>query len=787
MTTTQYLPPMGMIRLPGRLESALPLRNTQVNVKILGGLTSVQVRQQFQNPLNGQAELEYLFPLPEDAAVTGFRLRAGERVIRSVLQESGQARGTFEEARRTGRRAGLLEMRRPNLFSVQLTQLRGGEEIETQITYIDRLELREDGYEFVFPMGLTPKYDRAAYPEEGSGTRAPFTLSRELVGRVSIEVMAELGVSCADPLSPSHALSVQRESATRLKISLKNEEIPDRDFVLRLPCLSGTSLSAVWTTIKSPEGWLVGSILPPREDADTQPPPREFVFVLDRSGSMGGLPILQAKNALKACLRTLNQQDTFRIQVFDHVVEWLSSEPCRAAQAEVWQADAQLDRVDARGGTEIADALKAALSLAVDPRRQRYVVFLTDGAVSAEEEVIHTMLRLRRGARIFTFGIGSSVNRALLRQIARLGQGASEFLQNEEEIEESLIRFQNRISFPALQDLRLSWSQGMPAQILPDPLPDLYYGQALSISGRLGTPPGAKTEMRLSGTAAGHAVNTVCQVLPIPALFEDMGALFAARDQIEAWEDETRLTKKTRDLEEKITRLAMSHGLATAYTSLVAVDEAPGGVSGSPVKIDVALPLPRGGEIDGGYASQAFIAPPGAPAYKTLRSRSFGMADHSMLQSDSDRQAIAVPVMEDKESKLRRLARRQRMNGSWDEDVEMTCAAVLAFLRLGHSPTAGSFRPALRKALAWLRTQHPEGFISLLYRRVLEEAGAASALPPMDNAELALARDWADPERLKQSGNGLDLLRAAVWQRQKVSLPIQHSSGLAELYGLILE
>ena len=163
------------------------------------------------------------------------------------------------------------------------------------------------------------------------------------------------------------------------------------------------------------------------------------------------------------------------------------------------------------------------------------------------------------------------------------------------------------------------------------------------------------------------------------------------------------------------------------------------------------------------------------------------MADHSMLQSDSDRQAIAVPVMEDKESKLRRLARRQRMNGSWDEDVEMTCAAVLAFLRLGHSPTAGSFRPALRKALAWLRTQHPEGFISLLYRRVLEEAGAASALPPMDNAELALARDWADPERLKQSGNGLDLLRAAVWQRQKVSLPIQHSSGLAELYGLILE
>ncbi|MBN1370663.1 MAG: VWA domain-containing protein [Anaerolineaceae bacterium] len=727
---------MGQIVLVDSFASALPLEHTDVTAQVSGPLASVAVTQRFGNPLEAAAELEYLFPLPHEGAITAFELRLGERVIRADLHEIEVARKKFEEARDEGKRAGLLEQRRPNLFGVRLTNVQPGETVLTTVRYQQRVKFDADGYEFVYPMGLTPRYTQPGYPQEGQEVSAPVAQPGEKIGPVEISLSVDAGVQAGEPTSPSHPIETTRLDERRFQVRLAGDQIPDRDFVLRYTVSGADIRPAAWTSEHKDGNFFLATLIPPTPETDVEVPPREFIFVLDRSGSMNGGPIMQARNALRACLRVLGTEDNFRILLFDHELEWYQAEPSKVTQADVDSADAFLACVDARGGTEIISALKAALTIPADPRRTRLVVFLTDGAVSAEGRALENLVADLGNARVFTFGIGPSVNRALLGKMASLGRGAAEFLQAEEDIEGAIIRFQDRVSMPVLTDLSIEWKNGKAWDVYPSLLPDLYIGQPLEICGRVKATWGKPPKVIIRGKRAGQAVEFALELPGASAVDASIGRAWA-RARVDDLLDRMMLEpKESESLRASVISVALEFGLVTPFTAFVVVDEHITD-GGKPTLVRVAQPLPAGLDF-GGFAPPP-SAMPMAASLKSMASPRMrytgGRVMRSMAADASQVDGFAAPLVREsapmqdaapvaprtREEVLRWLGRTQRVDGSWEGSLEFTAAAVLAFVRAGYTTRSGPFRVVVKRAAQWLVQVRGDGWEAFLRWRALNE------------------------------------------------------------------
>ena len=782
-----HLPVLRLAGVPQ--ESPLPLESTLITGQVTGPVVAFSVEQRFRNPFHEPVELEYLFPLAHTAAVSDFELVTGGRRIQGKLEELKQAQERYEQARQEGRRAGLLEQRRPNLFSVQLANILPGENITATLRYQDQLAYRDGEYELVIPMGLTPRYHSPANHGEQAGVDAPLTTETEKVGPVEVFLSVAAGTPAGEPVSPSHRLNVQRLNAQRFNLRLADRTLPDHDFVLRYGVAHEDVALAAWRSPAKDGDFFLATLLPPALEFAPPTPPREFIFVLDRSGSMMGEPIAQARNALRACLRALNPQDTFRILLFDDRLEWYRDVPAPVTQAAVDQADSYLESVEGRGGTEIIPALQAALGLPVDAERMRLVVFLTDGAVSAEARALDAVRSGLGAARLFTFGIGPSVNRALLSSLASLGRGAAEFLGLDEDIEGAILRFQDRVSFPVITDLQLEWQGAQAWDVYPARLPDLYAGQPLEVAARLRVGGDAPARLVLNGRRQGQLLSMALD-LPAPLPEPAIARLWAHRRIDDLLEQQSAGDKATRT---EVIGLALEHNLATPFTAFVAVDSNPAVSDGKPQKVDISQPLPPGLNLEGFTGPQstfaAMAAPMGAPPPSPRRfsaklasydksGSGFGLPGRSMPSATPPASAdsfsapfsqapLSAPMPPEAEETdrdiptflrnrksapsgaevgkpasvafepaavLRQLARTQALDGSWAQDAELTAAALLAFVRQGHTARLGNYRQQVRRAFAWLAQNAVSGQAAWLRAVALAELAAADGLQEQRSA-----------------------------------------------------
>lgn len=778
--------------------SPLPLESMDVAAQVTGPLASVTVTQVFANPFQEPVELSYLFPLPHEAAVFDFELRAGGRVITASVEELEAARRTYEEARDQGRLVSLLEQRKLSLFSLDLANVKPGETVRATLRYQERLRYDDGRYTFVFPMGLTPRYART--PDEADGADAPVSPPGAPAPPVEIFVSIDAGAEFADTdsvESPSHPLEVTRLDGRRAQVRLAGDHVPNRDFVLRYAAASEEVGARTWLSASASGAKLLATLVPPARMDTAEPPPREFVFVVDRSGSMSGGPLAEAKNALRACLRTLGERDTFALLAFDDRLEWQRERPTPFTQRAIDEADRWLERLDARGGTEIAGALGAALSLAADSERRRYVVFLTDGAVHDEAGTFEVVRRSLGSARLFAFGLGPSVNRGLLAKAAEAGRGTAEFLQLGEDVEGAIIRFQDRVSYPVLTDLRLEWEGVKAWDVYPRSLPDLYAGRPLELVACAAHEAGAgEGALTLIGTRGGGDVR-VRVTLPRPVggdgAVERAWARARIDDLLAQGSESARNLPAAR---EQVIALAIEHRLVTPYTALLAVDtegEARG--DGRPRQVAVSQPLPEG--VIMGAVPQAMACMPMTPASfarapmdqmptaapkagrsgrsifnlfkrKRASTQAFGNAEppppnvSSYAETAPYQTAGSNPaetpkaLSTDPELALRELARTQNASGSWgagDVEVELTAAILLAFVRGGHTRRSGHFRRQVSKAVRWLLARsEAEGFAELARTHALAEVEAAELGRPAGEGVLSDEQLRARVADLRDSG-----------------------------------
>ena len=510
-----------------RLESPealpLPLKHTEVQARIAGYVSTVDVTQQFENPFDRKIEAVYVFPLPERAAVSEFVMTIGERRIRGIIREREEAKAIYEEAQAQGYRASLLTQHRPNIFEQKVANIEPGHRIDVNIRYFHTLAYRDGWYSFVFPTVVGPRYNPPGSadpvlalprtPNPPPGAAVQYLRPGERSGHdIAISVELDAGVAI-EAIEASHFIDEIRPGADAARIELANRStIPNRDFVLDFKVAGGRIKSNLLTYAdpeKGDQGYFTMMLYPPENPDDLRRHPLELVFVLDCSGSMIGQPIAQAKAAVIAALDRLQPGDTFQVIRFSTDASQFGDEPIPASHENVDRAKRYVRSLQGQGGTQMVEGIRAALNFPHDPRRLRFVSFLTDGYIGNEAEILREIHASIGASRIFSFGVGSSVNRYLLERMAGSGRGAVAYLGLDDSGSAVMNAFFDRISHPALSDLEIDWGGMQVSDIYPSQLPDLFVGRRVIVTGKyLGEPGDIKVHGRAGGERIAFSLET---------------------------------------------------------------------------------------------------------------------------------------------------------------------------------------------------------------------------------------------------------------------------------------
>ncbi|MDT4969235.1 MAG: Ca-activated chloride channel [Acidobacteriota bacterium] len=616
-----------------------PLKQTNVKAEISGFLSRVRVTQEFENPFKEKIEAVYVFPLPQNAAVDDMTMLVGDRTVRGRILRREEAQAVYEAARANGQVAGLLDQERPNVFTQSVANIMPGEKVTVTISYVETLKYEDGSYQFVFPMVVAPRYVPGTATSAGTGGTAtnttqvpdaskitpPLTARGTRTGQnISVEVSLDAGVPIDELRSNSHEIDVERPNGWSANVRLKHkDEIPNKDFVLKYDVASRRMEDALLTHRTDKGGFFTFIIQPPDRVTVEDVTPKEIVFVLDTSGSMGGFPIEKAKEAMKLALDGLYPRDTFNLITFAGDTHILFEKPVPANAENLQKAQAFLESRTGGGGTEMMTAIKAALDPSDAQDHIRIVCFMTDGEVGNDFEIISEVQK-HPNARVFAFGIGSSINRFLLDKVAEEGRGEVEYVGLKDDGSAAARRFHERIRSPLLTDISVEWN-GLPVtDIYPRRIPDLFSAKPVVLTGRY-TAAGRGT-LRLKGKMSGRDFVREIQVdLPEADARHDVLATLWARTRIDdLMSTDYRGVQQNNahgDVKETITQLGLEYRLMTQYTSFVAVEEMTVTEGGQPRRIEVPLELPEGmnrNSVDGTDVSTIQFS--NFPAQRTVQS-----------------------------------------------------------------------------------------------------------------------------------------------------------------------
>jgi Ca-activated chloride channel homolog len=594
----QTLAPFFVIENGDPALDQLPLESTKVHVAIADMVAAVTVTQVYENRGKRAINPRYVFPASTRAAVHGLTLAFRNQVIEARIHEREQAKQVFEQAKKAGKTATLLEEQRPNVLTMSLANVMPGDRILVTLKYNELLVPTEGNYDFVFPTVVGPRYSNqpaATAPETSRFVSAPY-LKQGTTVPSTLELSGTLatGIPLQRLESVTHRLTARADNANLSHFSLDASEAraESRDFVLRYR-LAGSAIQSGLSLFDSDqEHFFLLQVQPPERVTDAELPPREYVFIVDVSGSMIGYPLDTAKGLLSELVGSLRPTDSFNVMLFSGGSRVLAPRSLPATKANVRLALDMMNAEQGGGGTELLPALQRALSLDGSAGRSRSFVLVTDGYVDADKQAMDLVRQHLGDANTFAFGIGSSVNRYLIEGIAKAGFGEPFIVTREEEAKEAAKRFGAYVRSPVLTDVRVAYEGLDVYDVEPRAIPDVLASRPVVVLGKYrGAPKGSITLTGVGGKAPYTQRFDVARSVPSPS-HRALPHLWA-RTRIASLSD-FGFGDLAPAAKAEVTALGLRYSLLTQFTSFVAVAHTVRNFGAPASDVDQPLPLPQG-------------------------------------------------------------------------------------------------------------------------------------------------------------------------------------------------
>ncbi|MCR4315723.1 MAG: VIT domain-containing protein [Planctomycetes bacterium] len=630
----------------GRSLAEFPLKHTDVSGRISGPLAGVSVTQIFENDFNCPIEAVYVFPLSNHGAVNEFVMRVGGRTIRGIVREREEAERLYNQARQQGRTASLLTQERPNIFTQKVANIPAGERVSVEIRYVERLAYDAGLYSFHFPMVVAPRYinggagERIIGASQASSTSGdprvidstqaptsavpdahritPPTLAPGMrsSNEVSLNIEVDAGLPIVEWKCPSHLVKFERdeESPAKAKISLANENgvIANSDFVFQFKTSADRPDASLLTYSGNEGDFFMLTLEPPVTISAEDTVGREMIFVLDCSGSMNGAPITKCKEAIRYAIDNLNPQDTFNILRFSERASGFRNQPVPATSENKRAGLDYVLTLSGQGGTNMIEGIKAALDFEHDSAKMRIVNFMTDGLIGDENTILRAIGEKLRDSRLYSFGIGSSVNRHLLDEMAKVGRGYVTYVRQDENSEDAVERFYSRVRSPALYNVKIEFEGLAVTDVYPKLIPDLFCAQPVVVTGRILSREGGSHRAILSGQLRSETWRKSFPLNVDPEVNTKALAYIWARDKIDDLSEQLRNTGN-RALVAQIRDLAVDFQIVSQYTAFVAVDSEGERQSQPSMRVDQPVEMAEGVTysgtlgVDGGPSDGALI------------------------------------------------------------------------------------------------------------------------------------------------------------------------------------
>lgn len=609
---TKTLSPYFLVKSKNSKVDQMPLKETSVDVNVAGVIADVTVKQVYKNEGKNTLEAIYVFPGSTQAAVYAMTMTIGERKLIAKIEEKGKARKQYEAAKAQGKTASLLEQHRPNVFQMNVANILPKDVIKIEMHYTELLVPTDGVYEFSYPTVVGPRYSdtpiakatsnekwvKNPYLNEGSKPTYTFDINTTINAGMPIQQMA-----CT-----SHKVNVNYKNQKTGIIGLKKSEKfgGNRDYIVRYR-LAGNKIqsglllyegenevaSAKEEDDEAAEKFFLMMMQPPKAPKNNQIPPREYVFIVDVSGSMHGFPLNVSKKLLKNLIGKLRPKDKFNVMLFESSNQMMSPESMDATQANIQKAINVINRQRGGGGTRLLPALRKALEFKETKDYSRSFVVITDGYVTVEKEAFDLIRKSLDKANLFAFGIGSSVNRFLIEGMARAGMGEPFIVTHGGEADVKAEKFRNYIQNPVLTNIKIKYDGFQAYDVEPWSVPDVFAERPIIVYGKYrGTPKGKITVTGLSGK------KTYKKTIKVSSATQENNQAIRylwARERIKLHDDYRRYYGANRAKHiKKITQLGLKYNLLTQYTSFIAVSPEVRNKEGKIITVKQPLPLPKG-------------------------------------------------------------------------------------------------------------------------------------------------------------------------------------------------
>jgi len=570
--------------------SAIPASfpiDVEANIEINGLVAYAEIKQTFINPYAIALEGNYQFPLPENSAVKQLIIKVGDKEIIGEIMEKKAAKKMYQQAKKQGKKASLVSQHRPNLFTNKIANIPAQSTVVVTLKFIMPIVFSNGQFNFQLPLAITPRYQPKSTSHLTMVRDKPLNKNIDEESNdhyrsvaqslLSITVKLHSGIPIANIFSDSHNVQLHalNNQQNAYQITLDNSQVlSDKYFDLRWQLLTENQAQiSTFTQEVAGEHYTLLTFFPPKTSA-AQVIPRDLIFIIDTSGSMQGNSMKQAKESLHLALLQLNNKDSFNIIAFDNTTDILFPMTQMASSTNIKTAQQFINELTADGGTEMYRPLSNALIMKKNDMQTdkaiRQIVFITDGAVANEFELMQLLNTAQGNFRLYTIGIGAAPNGYFMKKAAQFGRGSYVFIQNNHNLQQKMTDFMTKISQPAISDIKLMLDNQVHQQVevYPKKLPDLYFGETLQIAIKSQLPI---MHIQLSGERISEPWY---QQLIIDENGSSKGiSTLWARRKIESLLDSLIAGANKEQVKSQVISTSLTHQIISPYTSFIAVEK----------------------------------------------------------------------------------------------------------------------------------------------------------------------------------------------------------------------